>query len=193
MQVKEVISVYRFTPPNKYKHAYIFFNITIIISIIVTAALFHDHIEIFGIPIALWWLFNGLWSVNSNWYSWFHRNDKSSSSHGFWLICLISGIAMSILLFIIHLLMWCRTPFLRFYPCLDTFYPQYRIKKRTFVYQTKVPFLNDVCLRQMMTTSPNDVCYANDVCLAAHYGKHRIIATNGSNIILSEAKNIISP
>ena len=24
-------------------------------------------------------------------------------------------------------------------------------------------------------------------------GKHRIIATNGSNIILSEAKNIISP
>lgn len=105
IQVKEVIGVYRFTPPNKYKHAYIFFNIAIIISIIVTAALFHDHIEIFGIPIALWLLFNGLWSVNSNWYSWFHRNDKSSSSHGFWLICLISGIAMSILLFIIHLLM----------------------------------------------------------------------------------------
>ena len=39
----------------------------------------------------------------------------------------------------------------------------------------------------MMTTTPNDVC------LAAHWGKHRIIATNGSNIILSEAKNIISP
>ena len=97
--------MYRFTPPNKYKHAYIFFNIAIIISIIVTAALFHGHFEIFGIPIALWWLFNGLWSVNSNWYSWFHRNDKSSSSHGFWLICLIGGIAMSILLFIIRLLM----------------------------------------------------------------------------------------
>ncbi len=30
-------------------------------------------------------------------------------------------------------------------------------KKGTFVYQTKVPFLNDVCLRQMMTASPNDV------------------------------------
>jgi len=27
---------------------------------------------------------------------------------------------------------------------------------------------------------------------ATFYGKHRIIATNGSNIILSEAKNIIS-
>ena len=97
--------MYRFTPPNKYKLAYILFNIAIIISIIVTVALFYDHIEIFGIPIAIWWLFNGLWSVKSNWYSWFHRNDKSSSSHGFWLICLISGIVMSILLCIIHLLM----------------------------------------------------------------------------------------
>ena len=28
---------------------------------------------------------------------------------------------------------------------------------------------------------------------ATFYGKHRIIATEGSNIILSEAKNIISP
>ena len=39
----------------------------------------------------------------------------------------------------------------------------------------------------MMTASPNDVC------LAAHWGKHRIIASETSNIILSEAKNIISP
>ena len=39
----------------------------------------------------------------------------------------------------------------------------------------------------MMTATPNDVC------LTAHCGKHRIIATNGSNIILIEAKNIISP
>jgi len=28
---------------------------------------------------------------------------------------------------------------------------------------------------------------------ATFWGKHRIIVTNGSNIILSEAKNIISP
>ena len=46
---------------------------------------------------------------------------------------------------------------------------------------------------QVMVASPNDVRSANDVCLAAHWGKHRIIATVGSNIILSEAKNIISP
>ena len=70
------------------------------------------------------------------------------------------------------------------YPCQQ---------KTHFCLVTKVRFLNDVCLRQMMTASPNDVRYANDVCLRAHRGKHRIIATVGSNIILSEAKNIISP
>jgi hypothetical protein len=58
---------------------------------------------------------------------------------------------------------------------------------------TNQAFLNDVCLRQMMTASPNDVRCANDVCLTAHWGKHRIIASETSNIILSEAKNIISP
>ena len=35
--------------------------------------------------------------------------------------------------------------------------------------KTKVHFLNDVCLRQMMTATPNDVRFANDVCLAAHW------------------------
>jgi len=39
----------------------------------------------------------------------------------------------------------------------------------------------------MMTASPNDVC------LTAQWGKHRIIASETSNIILNEAKNIISP
>ena len=35
-----------------------------------------------------------------------------------------------------------------------------------------------------MTATPNDVRFANDVCLTAHWGKHRIIATIGSNIIM---------
>ena len=69
--------MYRFTPPNKYKHAYIFFNIAIIISIIVTAALFHDHIEIFGIPIALWWLFNGLRNKKALQKAGSHKEVKS--------------------------------------------------------------------------------------------------------------------
>ena len=44
-----------------------------------------------------------------------------------------------------------------------------------------------------MLATPMMMAAPNDACLAAHCGKHRIIATNGSNIILSEAKNIISP
>ena len=66
-------------------------------------------------------------------------------------------------------------------------------KKGTFVYQTKVPFLNDVCLRQMMLASPNDVRFANDVCLTAHWGKHRI--TRGmqwSNIIFAKQMHHIA-
>ena len=58
--------------------------------------------------------------------------------------------------------------------------------------KTKVRFLNDVCLRQMMLAVPMMTATPNDVCLRAHKGKHRIIASETSNIILSEAKNIIS-
>ena len=54
-------------------------------------------------------------------------------------------------------------------------------------------FFNDVCLRQMMLATPMMAASPNDVCLRAHKGKHRIIASETSNIILSEAKNIISP
>ena len=51
-----------------------------------------------------------------------------------------------------------------------------RQQKTHFFLPTKVRFLNDVCLRQMMLACANDVRYANDVCLTAHWGKHRIIA-----------------
>ena len=52
--------------------------------------------------------------------------------------------------------------------------------------------MNDVCLRQMMTATPNDVRFANDVCLTAHWGKHRIIATSGSNIIFAKQMHHIA-
>ena len=155
-----MIIVYRFNPPNKYKRIYILINIVILFSIIVVTALFYNRIEIFGIPIAIWWLFNGLWSVNSNWYSWFHRNDKSSSSHGFWLICLIAGIGMSVLLFFIHLLMWCRTPFVRFYLCSDTFSLVYGNKKRTFVFRQRCVFWMMFAFGKWCWTSPNDDGFA---------------------------------
>ena len=44
-----------------------------------------------------------------------------------------------------------------------------RQQKTHFCLPTKVRFLNDVCLRQMMTATPNDVRCANDVCLTAHW------------------------
>ena len=53
-------------------------------------------------------------------------------------------------------------------------------------------FFYDVCLRQMMTALPNDVRFANDVCLTAHWGKHRIIATSGSNIIFAKQMHHIA-
>ena len=53
--------------------------------------------------------------------------------------------------------------------------------------------MNDVCLRQMMLASPNDVRFANDVCLTAHWGKHRIIAERSGVTSYLRSKCIISP
>ena len=43
-----------------------------------------------------------------------------------------------------------------------------------------------------MTASPNDVRFANDVCLRAHMGKHRIIASATSNIIFAKQMHHIA-
>ena len=66
-------------------------------------------------------------------------------------------------------------------------------KKGTFVYQTKVPFLNDVCLRQMMLATPMMTASPKDVCLTAHCGKHRIIAERSGATSYLRSKCIISP
>ena len=65
-------------------------------------------------------------------------------------------------------------------------------QKTHFCLVTKVRFLNDVCLQQMMMATPNDVRFANDVRLTAHCGKHRIIATGGSNIIFAKQMHHIA-
>ena len=49
-------------------------------------------------------------------------------------------------------------------------------KKRTFVYQDKVRFLNDVCLRQMMLASPMMTLSLMMCGYATFYGKHRFLA-----------------
>ena len=97
--------MYHFSPPKKLKTLYIIINILLIITVIIFALLFHSRVEVFGIPITVWMLFNGLWALNGKWYSWFHKKDKSSYSHGFWLILLITGVVMSILMILIWFLM----------------------------------------------------------------------------------------
>ena len=71
--------------------------------------------------------------------------------------------------------------------------PRARQQKTHFCLPTKVRFLNDVCLRQMMTASPNDVRCANDVWLrhvlwqtSHHYG------TKWRNIIFAKQMQYIS-
>ena len=55
-----------------------------------------------------------------------------------------------------------------------------KVRKANFV-------ANDAGLRPMMTASPNDVC------LAAHWGKHRIIAKRSGATSYLRSKCIISP
>ena len=68
-----------------------------------------------------------------------------------------------------------------------------RQQKTHFCLPTKVRFLNDVCLRQMMTASPNDVRFANDVWLrhilwqTSHHCK-----TKWSNIIFAKQMHHIA-
>ena len=55
-------------------------------------------------------------------------------------------------------------------------YPILRQQKTHFCLPTKVRFLNDVCLRQMMLASPMMTASPDDVWLSHIFGKHRIIA-----------------
>ena len=67
-----------------------------------------------------------------------------------------------------------------------------RQKKTHFCLVTRVRFLNDVCLRQMMLATPMMTATPNDAMFATFYGKHRIIATNGSNIIFAKQMHHIA-
>jgi len=50
---------------------------------------------------------------------------------------------------------------------------------------------NDACpCGQVMSASPNDVAYGNDVVPMAQWASITSLATNGSNIITNEVSNI---
>ena len=68
-----------------------------------------------------------------------------------------------------------------------------RQQKTHFCLPTKVRFLNDVCLWQMMLAVPMMTATPNDVCLTAHKGKHRIIATRCGATSYFRSECIISP
>ena len=65
-------------------------------------------------------------------------------------------------------------------------------KEKHFV-RSAFLFGNDVCLRQMMLALPMMTAAPNDVCLTAHWGKHRIIAARSGATSFLRSKCIISP
>ena len=67
---------YNFIPQKKFKILYDLINIIIIIPCIL-CLLFTVHMIFKSIPLCIFCLFNGLWSINGKWYSWMHRNDES--------------------------------------------------------------------------------------------------------------------
>lgn len=86
---------YKFTPPTKFKTLYLIVNIVIIIPLILSWILLDDLI-LKSIPISIFCLYNGLWSINKNYFSWFHRDNREYSVVWMWLILIICGIAILI-------------------------------------------------------------------------------------------------
>lgn len=89
-----VCGVYK-SPPKKFKLLYLIVNIVIIIPLILSWILLDDLI-LKSIPICIFCLYNGLWSINKNYFSWFHRDNREYSVVWMWLILIICGIAILI-------------------------------------------------------------------------------------------------
>lgn len=88
---------YQFIAPKKNRTLYIIINILIFATIIFTR-LMYEELFIVAIPISVFFLFNGLWSINRKWYSFIHRDDKSYSKRYAWFIFMIPGISLSTLI-----------------------------------------------------------------------------------------------
>ena len=91
-----IMQGYKFMPPIKFKTLYLIINILIIISLIIGMIFFDGLIEK-SIPLCIFCLFNGFWSLNRKWYSFFHRNNKEYSNVGVWLIFIIIGTLLLVL------------------------------------------------------------------------------------------------
>lgn len=93
-----------FVPPRKFKKIYWLINSLLLLLIVLFDILFSERPEYYTIPITAFCLFNGLWSINPNWYSAFHRKDNASYSKGLWIAFIILGSAMTVLLLLVHIL-----------------------------------------------------------------------------------------
>lgn len=87
---------YKFTPPIKFKLFYFIVNLLIIIPLMLSWILLDDLI-LKSIPLCIFCLYNGLWSINKNYYSLFHRDNKECSVAWMWIILIICGVSLLIL------------------------------------------------------------------------------------------------
>lgn len=87
---------YKFIPPTKFKILYLIINIIIICSVVIGMIFLDDLIEK-SIPLCIFCLFNGFWSINKKWYSFFHRDNKDYSNVGVWIIWIVIGVLLLIL------------------------------------------------------------------------------------------------
>lgn len=90
-----------FNCPSKFKLIYLVINILLIISIIIVTICLKEIIFI-AIPVSIFLLYNGLWSINKKWFSWIHRDNEAYYIKWVWIMFIILGG----LLFILEILYW---------------------------------------------------------------------------------------
>ena len=90
-----------FNCPSKFTLIYLVINILLIISIIIVKICLKEIIFI-AIPVSIFLLYNGLWSINKKWFSWIHRDNETYYIKWTWIMFIILGG----LLFILEILYW---------------------------------------------------------------------------------------
>ena len=64
---------------------------------LVLSWIFCDDLILKSIPLCIFCLYNGLWSISKTYYSWFHRDNKEYSVAWMWLLLIICGVSLLIL------------------------------------------------------------------------------------------------
>lgn len=84
-------------PPKRNKVLYIMINCLILFSA-VGLIVFQGYNTIYlSLSLGVLFTFNGVWSINSKWYSFIHRKDKSYNNIYSWIIFTVLGISLLVL------------------------------------------------------------------------------------------------